>query len=145
MGYRPGRACAAGFSIKRRAPSSEEDAIPSLLRQAQFLQRFWLTATQLGLVLEPCMATLALAYYGHHGIGFTEDPKILGQARSLAQRLPAIGHAAASVDEIILMGRIGTPVARRVKPRSVRRPLEELLTPAGAKHEQVTGQQRATG
>lgn len=143
MDYLPGRGCAAYFSISAKQQPSGSERVPFLLHQGQALQRFWLTATRLGLVLQPATAILIFGYYGRHGTPFTESPRILGRAKDLARQLDVL--SVGNVDDLVFMGRIGRPVSRRIKPRSVRRPLEQLLTPAGAEDVPAEDGQRAVG
>ncbi len=129
MDYRPGMACAAHFSIFWRdgggAGQSGGSKTEALLRAGQGLQRFWLTATELGLALQPAMAALIFGFYGRHGAEFTADPGIRGQARELAEALAA--SVPGDPETLVCRGRLGVPASRRTGPRSVRRPLEELL------------------
>ena len=121
----PGLGCAAHYAITRAKPVSEEDRIPSLIRCGQAVQRLWLTATQLGLCMQPGMATVIFAHYGRFGIEFTGDAKIRRRAVELADRLDRL--LPGKGDDLLWMGRIGVPRTRRVGPRSIRKPLEELL------------------
>lgn len=128
LDYLPGLGCAAHYTVTRANPVSEEDRIPSLIRCGQAVQRFWLTATQLGLSMQPSMATAIFAHYGRHGIDFTGDAKIRRQAAELAGRLD--GLLPGGGDDLLWMGRIGAPRSRRVGPRSIRKPLEALMVNA---------------
>lgn len=133
MDYRPGLACAAHFSILgRQAPAEGSDAgrVPALLKAGQALQRFWLTATESGLVLQPAMAAVIFGFYGRHGTAFTADPGIRARAKALAEALA--GTVSGDPETLVFRGRLGLPASRRVGSRSVRKPLEELLiAPAG--------------
>ncbi len=131
MDYLPGHGCAAHFAVARKAPPGADDAEASLIRAGQALQRFWLTATELGLSLQPALAPLCFGFYGRHGIDFTADPHIRAKAATLAERLTAVSPAAP--DDVLFLGRLGQPRSRGVGPRSVRRSLEELMDqPLGA-------------
>lgn len=126
MDYLPGLACAAHFTVTlRRGPRSDRDQVPSLLRAGEALQRFWLTATRLGLAMQPSLAPLCFAFYGRHKVNFTSDAKAREKAAALAADLEKLlDRDPASV---VFLGRLGRPRSRRVSPRSIRRPLEELL------------------
>lgn len=126
MDYAPGLACAAHFTVRRKAPpGAADDRVALLLRAGGALQRLWLTATAMGLVMQPSLAPLCFAHYGRHGVDFTADPAPRRAAARLAQGLEAITGGAG--DDLLFLGRIGEPVSRRVGPRSLRRPLEDLL------------------
>lgn len=127
MDYLPGLACAAHFVIRRRHSSGE--SVADLLRAGEALQRFWLTATRLGLALQPSLAPLCFAYYGRSRTAFTADSRICAGAVALAERLDrtVCEGARSSADDILLLGRIGLPKTRGPGPRSVRRPLEDLV------------------
>jgi hypothetical protein len=124
----PGLACAAHFDIRvpRPLPSDDDERGDALLRAGARLQRFWLTATMLGLALQPTMAALVFAHYGRRGAAFTAAARIRRRASMLAARLDKEGGGA---PEMIFRGRIGVPRERRLRPRSTRRPLSELMQP----------------
>ena len=123
----PGMQCAAHFTISWKSPPQPDDRILALLRLGQDLQRFWLTATQLGLVMQPNLAPLCLAHYARNDIPFTRDPAIRRKADALASRMSALHEE--NDDNLVFLGRLGWPKSRRVATRSVRRPLSELLEP----------------
>jgi len=118
----PGLACGAHFIICRTAPASSLEA---QIHAGQALQRFWLAATAAGLVMQPSYATLLFALSAQNGLSFTADRRMLRKAAVLRERLAAI--AGTNLETIVLLGRLGTPRARRLRSRSVRQPLEELL------------------
>jgi nitroreductase len=126
MDYLPGLACGAHFTVTRRAsPRSDRDEVPSLLHAGEALQRFWLTATRLGLTMQPSLAPLCFASHGRHNVTFTSDAKARAQAAALAADLEKL--LVRDPASLLFMGRLGWPRSRRVSPRSIRRPLEELL------------------
>ncbi|WP_119461387.1 ThiF family adenylyltransferase [Rhodospirillaceae bacterium SYSU D60014] len=125
MDLAPGLQCAAHFTITWKSPPRPDDRIPALLRLGQDLQRFWLTATQLGLVMQPNLAPLCLAHYARNGIPFTRDPSVRRKADALAFRMNALLEE--RDEDLVFLGRLGWPKSRRVPTRSVRRPLAELL------------------
>ncbi|MGB8274979.1 MAG: ThiF family adenylyltransferase, partial [Alphaproteobacteria bacterium] len=72
LDYLPGLLCGAHFAIRRNTASNGgRERVPSLLRAGEALQRFWLTATRLGLALQPGMAAVIFGFYGRHAIEFT--------------------------------------------------------------------------
>ena len=68
----PGLRSAAFFSVRRQAGHPTDAA--TLLRDGEHLQRFWLTATRLGLGLQPALATLIFADHGARKTPFTTCP-----------------------------------------------------------------------
>ena len=125
MDYLPAIFSAALFTIRRvgstDAAGSESEA---MLRIGIALQRFWLTAEHRGLVLQPALATAIFAQYGRHDEPFTEDDKARKRAKDLDRALQQGGYGG---DDLVFLGRIGTPKRQGPKPRSVRRPLSELI------------------
>jgi len=121
----PGMRSAAFFAILPRSQAAELDA-EELVRAGQGVQRFWLTATRLGLALQPGFATLIFAHYGAEGTLFTTDTSLLTKARKLAEAFKEVfGYEPARV---VFLGRIGEQPPRKPGARSVRRPLVELMT-----------------
>ena len=129
MDYLPGLRCGAHFLIS--APGVDFDSADDpamLLEYGRRLQRFWLTATQLGLVMQPSLAPLCFSYYGREGVAFTEDRKLRDQSVALNETLGRL--AATAPENLLFLGRLGQPAAGGIQPRSVRKPLEELTRPA---------------
>lgn len=120
----PGLLCGAHFVIQPARPADLEDP-EAVLRIGQALQRFWLTATAHGLVLQPALATVCFALYGASGTPFTAEARILRKAAALATEFDAIVPGGAPT--VAFIGRIGLPRSRRILARSVRRPLADLL------------------
>ena len=125
LDYPPALGCAAFLSVA--LPVGAERDTASLLRAGAGLLRLWLTATRLGLAMQPGFAMLIFAHYGEAGVPFTESPALRRAARQCAERLQAL--AGEDSDRILFVARIGEP--RRGAPprhRSIRRPLSELLS-----------------
>ncbi len=96
-----------------------------LLRAGERLQRFWLTATKLGLAIQPGLAPIAFSTHALSGVRFTDQPKLLAKAEKLAVEVSRV--TGSEVDQLVFMGRIGRPKSMRSTSRSHRRPLEELI------------------
>jgi nitroreductase len=125
LDVRPAIASAAFFVIRTASPDQGTEA---LLRHGMALQRFWLAAEQLGLGLQPALATLIFAHHGRHGTAFTTEAALRTRAAGLAARFTAL---LGDPDAVVFLGRLGHRRPGAPGPRSVRRPLEELLLPAG--------------
>ena len=140
LDYLPGLRSAAFFSIKsvEPVPASGPARVEALLRFGQALQRFWLTATRLGLVMQPNYATLCFAYYGATGASFTADAGLLRRASRLASEFSRVFET--SPEDMLFIGRIGEPIRRRAQGRSIRRNLNDLVIkqPAPASTEPAT-------
>ena len=121
----PGIFSSAYFALRLAQRSSDpKERVSQLLRAGESMQRFWLTATKMGLVMQPCLAALAFTHYGSTGEAFT----ISEIGRRLAAKL---AHKANQVlshpQELVLLGRIGWPNPRKVESRSTRLPLTSLM------------------
>ncbi len=114
----PGVFCAAHFIVSRKTEPLPEDVSISLLRTGEALQRFWLTATRLGLAVQPGLAPLCFAYYGRVGAPLSARARIAKLARKVTGRFPNDGS-------VLFLGRIG--VSRRLPTaRSIRRASADL-------------------
>jgi sulfur-carrier protein adenylyltransferase/sulfurtransferase len=124
----PALSSAAFFVIRTNSTKDATDdgasRTATLLRTGERLQRFWLTATKLGLAVQPAMATLIFADYGANSICFTEDRRALMKAKVLAERAET---ALGPLRPIQFLGRIGERRDGPPGPRSVRRPIDELM------------------
>jgi len=111
------------FRLRKRSCDTKE-RVSQLLRTGQSMQRFWLTATKLGLVMQPCLAALAFTHYGSTGEAFTASERGRRLALKLAQRANRIlSHP----EELVFLGRIGLPNIRKAESRSTRMPLTSLV------------------
>jgi nitroreductase len=125
MDYVPGLCSAAFFTIAMSGGVSPEHRISALLQAGESIQRFWLTATKLGLAVQPGLATLAFAHYGKMSVPFTTDLSARRSSKRLASSLERALRATAG--ECIFIGRIGWPLAETKICRSTRLPLAELI------------------
>ncbi|HFD40394.1 MAG TPA: thiamine biosynthesis protein ThiF [Anaerolineae bacterium] len=114
----PGLFCAAHFAL---VADTEPQGIDDYLVAGRALQRFWLTATALGLQLQPEMTPVIFSGYVHRGIPFTDTKSVRRGAKKLARRFCGIYGEPA---RIVFAGRIGAGAPPRA--RSVRRPLPAL-------------------
>lgn len=125
MDLLPAIRSAALFTIRSTVlPGAGRPDASTLLRFGSALQRFWLTAEQRGLGLQPALATAIFAHYGRHKIDFTGDARIRAKAKDLADAIESRGLGA---EDLVFLGRIGHSKRQSLRPRSVRRPLTELI------------------
>lgn len=116
----PGLACAAHFAIVADAkPATIDDYIAA----GRSLQRFWLTATQLGLFIQPEMTPIIFHEYVENNIPFTEDGQSMGLARKIATLFESTITTGVN-KHVVFMGRIGAGPSPSA--RSVRLPLAQL-------------------
>jgi hypothetical protein len=123
MDLLPGLLCGAHFAIlANRSPETVDDYVAA----GRATQRFWLTATRLGLQLQPEMTPLIFGRYVREGRQFSRLSAAMRLAESLYRRLSALlpGNA---VEQAVFLGRVGQ--GRPAASRSLRRPLNNLLQP----------------
>jgi molybdopterin/thiamine biosynthesis adenylyltransferase/nitroreductase len=132
MDVLPGLSSAAYFSIRLKAstpkPASPEERIETLLRAGRSLQRFWLTATKLGLAMQPALAVIAFANYGADGTDFTTDTRQRRAAKKLAA---AFERTLGAPRDTLFWGRIGQPQKPAGICRSTRLPFIDLMASGG--------------
>ena len=117
----PALACAAHFLIAaRRVPRGIDDYVAA----GRAVQRFWLTATQLDLLLQPEMTPLIFSLYARGERKFSVREKSLDRARDVSVALARL-MGAASLESGVFMGRLGS--GPRPISRSLRLDLETLL------------------
>ena len=117
----PALACAAHFLIAARsAPRGIDDYVAA----GMAVQRFWLTATQLGLQLQPEMTPLIFSIYARGNREFSAREESLDRARDVGADLARL-MGDACLETAVFMGRIGT--GPRPTSRSTRLDLETLL------------------
>ncbi len=126
MDYVPGLASSAYFMVRFQDQVTPANVEPErLLAAGRSMQRFWLTATRLGLGMQPALALLIFADYGAESAAFTANHGLLQRAQSLAarfqQRLKVAPH------QVIFIGRIGESHPRLPLYRSTRLPLAQLM------------------
>jgi len=125
MDFLPGIFSAAYFAFRFEEPRAAGAAgTTQLLRGGEAVQRFWLTASKRGLVLQPCLATLAFAHYGLSNEPFTVSEPERRKAKVLAQR---VVRDLGDLQTTFFVGRIGFPQAAKLESRSLRVPLAQLV------------------
>ncbi len=116
----PGLCCAAHFAIiAPQSPKTLED----FLTAGRVMQRFWLTATHLGLGLQPEMTPLIFARYLRNGITFTQTSEVEQSARRCAEKFSTMLQK--DTEQAVFIGRIGE--SQLPSSRSLRHDLGALL------------------
>lgn len=93
------------------------------LAAGRAVQRFWLTATQLGLQMQPSYTPLLFARYAREGRTFSRMTHAMPAAQNIRGELLRV--LGADADSVFWFARIGP--ARRVRGRSLRLPIERLI------------------
>ena len=124
LDWAPALGCAAFFTVA--LPESAPRDTAGLLTAGGSLLRLWLTATRLGLAMQPGLAILAFAHYGEAGAPFTANLTLRREAARCAEQLQAL--TGEGTEQIVFLARIGEPRGAAPRQRSVRRPLSELLS-----------------
>lgn len=133
LDWLPGVCCAAHFVLL--APAAECDAEPDAtpdelskmkrqLAAGRAVQRFWLTATQLGLQFQPEMTPLIFAQYVRDGVSFTRQAAARRRAAKVRDVMAKL-LGPAQLGRAVFLGRLG--VAAAPVSRSLRRPLGGLI------------------
>lgn len=120
LDFVPGIACAAHFVIVASAPPR---ATNDYIEGGRALQRFWLTATRLGLLVQPEASPLVFARYQREGRRYTSSKPCEALARRVSERLTQL-LGKDLLDRAMFMGRIGN--GRQPRARSTRLPLAQL-------------------
>jgi len=116
----PGLACAAHYVLDaRKEPVTVDDYVAA----GRALQRFWLTATALGLQMQPELTPLIFTRYVRKQIAFTRDAKVKALAIALEAESRELLFGGGA--QPVYIGRIGEgPPA---PARSERKPLAQLI------------------
>jgi sulfur-carrier protein adenylyltransferase/sulfurtransferase len=119
----PALRCAAHFVIISDNPLENID---NYMDGGGALQRFWLTATALGLQFQPEMTPLIFSRYVNESRVFSQESAAVDSARRLAADFKGmIGEDRLS--QAVFMGRLG--IGLRPLSRSIRKPVAEKLQP----------------
>ena len=116
LDFVPALACAAHVLMKPAvAPSTLADHVQAGIA----LQRLWLTATSLGLHLQPEMTPVIFRWYARTGKRFSALPAIFSQTQTLAARFETIAGAGQndSFSFFCRVGRSRSPFSRSIRKR----------------------------
>jgi Nitroreductase family len=122
----PGLMCAAHFALIAREPPA---TIDDYIAAGAAVQRFWLTATQLKLRLQPQYTPLVFAAYARTGMPFTQVKSAVIRAGAIAAELDRL-LGVSTAQSAVFMGRVGAGPAPTA--RSLRLPMEKLQWIASA-------------
>jgi molybdopterin/thiamine biosynthesis adenylyltransferase/nitroreductase len=114
----PGIRCAAYFVVTRLTPRGDDEPM-ALLRAGERLQRLWLTATAMGLAVQPALAPLCFAHHAHAHPRLSRSSRMVKFARLAA-------NCFASDGSVLFLARIGNPKRSPPSARSIRRNVADL-------------------
>jgi hypothetical protein len=117
----PALGCAAHLLLKPREPLVE---LIDYVRAGIAMQRLWLTASSLGLHLQPEMTPVIFRWYARAGRSFSQTKEIAPRILSLADQFEHLATTTDS-DPFAFFCRVGH--SSPPNSRSLRRDLEELL------------------
>lgn len=121
LDFIPGFACAAHFLLLAKSPAR---LIDDYIAAGRAVQRFWLTATHLGLQLQPEVTPLVFTRYARQKICFSQTPGMAAMADQLVVRFSAlVGQRESQL--AVFMGRVGA--GKPPTARSLRRPLDDTI------------------
>ena len=126
LDFVPGVACAAHFLIIAGTPPA---GLGDYVAAGAAMQRFWLTATRLGLRVQPEMTPLIFSRYAREGRAFSVRPQSMEMACQVRARLQSL-VGANDLDSGVFMGRIGYGPA--AVSRSTRMELGRLIVARSA-------------
>lgn len=121
LDFLPAIFCSAHFALLAAAPLR---SVADRVAAGRAVQRFWLTATQLGLQMQPSYTPLLFARYAREGRHFSRVTAALRSAQDIADRLAGL-LGPGEAERVVWMGRLGP--ARDVAGRSLRLPLARLM------------------
>lgn len=113
----PGLCCGAHFALLAPSPLT---CLDDYVAAGRVMQRFWLTATRLGWLIQPEMTPVIFTRYHRQGLAFTQTQTALVQAGHLNERLMEI-VGAGQVEKVFFMGRIGSgtvPLSRSTRKKT---------------------------
>ena len=120
----PGYRCAAHFVLVAQEPPG---TLEDWMEAGRALQRFWLTATRLGLQCQPEVTPLIFSRYVGVSKKFTRDEAAWKAAQEVRQELSRL-FGLEVVERAVFLGRLG--LGPLPEARSVRKPLRQLVETA---------------
>lgn len=117
----PALFCAAHLLVRPQRPPAH---LADWVHLGIAVQRIWLTATHLGLHLQPQMTPVIFRWYARAGRHFSSEPALFEQAIKLSGDFERIANATPT-DNLCFFARVGvSPVPRS---RSIRQDLTALM------------------
>jgi hypothetical protein len=121
LDFLPALACAGHFTIQSRRPPRQ---LLDFVEAGMAVQRLWLTASTLNLLLQPEMTPVIFGWFVRSARSISARPGLDRRAAELTERIAAlVGEGEGS--RIVFMGRIGE--GRQPWSRSTRLQVERLM------------------
>ncbi len=117
----PGLNCFGHFTFTKE-DFDDKDHLAAI-RIGMNIQRFWLTATMLGIAIQPALAPQMFAYYARNKINFSSHPSALTLATKLNEKL----SEKVAPENLCFVGRLGWPKIHLTENRSGRLDLHDML------------------
>ncbi|QDL36579.1 nitroreductase family protein [Rhodoferax sediminis] len=117
----PGVFCAAHMLVRPKRPPT---GLADWIQLGIAVQRIWMTATHLGLHLQPQMTPVIFRWYARAGRHFSRDPALFEQALRLSGDFEQIAEATPR-DDFGFFARVG--VSPQPRSRSLRHDLAALM------------------
>ena len=117
----PALACSAHVLL---ATDNRLDSLENRVRAGMAMQRFWLTASSLGLQVQPQMTPIIFRWYAHAGESVSHLAGVDSEVKKLAGQLERLADVSEN-DTLFFFCRIGE--SRDAISRSLRLPLDELM------------------
>lgn len=121
LDFVPAIACASHMLLR---PKQNPITLQDWITAGMAMQRLWLTATHLGLHLQPEMTPVIFRWYVSAGRPISRNPAINDGARKISTQFEAIANAT-SDDAFSFFCRVGR--SRTPKSRSLRKDLTDLM------------------
>jgi len=123
LDFIPALRCSAHVLLR---PNHKLSNLESYLSAGGAMQRLWLTATSLGLQLQPEMTPIIFRWYARSKTPFSEQVELHNLAERLAGRIESLAQVSPDTD-LAFFCRIG--VSNSAKARSLRLSLKDLIIP----------------
>jgi hypothetical protein len=121
LDYLPGTYCSAQLALVAPEPP---EMLADRIGAGRAIQRLWLTATRLGLQMQPEFTPLVFARYAREGRRFSTSPHASERAERVSNELSRLIGEEVS-NRTVWLARIGPQ--RRIAGRSLRLPLHKLI------------------
>ena len=117
----PALCCAAHLLVRPRRPLAR---LVDWVQLGIAVQRVWLTATHLGLHVQPQMTPVIFRWYARAGRSFSAEPTLFERSLKLSDNFERITNATRK-DEFGFFARVG--ISQVPESRSIRQDLEALM------------------
>lgn len=121
LDWLPALCCAAHLLVRPQRPPA---LLADWVRLGIAVQRIWLTATHLGLHLQPQMTPVIFRWYARAGRHFSAEPTLFEQALKLSGEFERIANAMPK-DDFGFFARVG--ISQVPRSRSIRQDLAALM------------------